>query len=95
MLAPYFVDVPMDKLSRMHGEFFAAAMGGPVNYTGRPIAHAHQDLRITLAAFQRFVQHMFEALSKYPLSAQECYDIISRLNLYTNDVVSAGTGLVG
>ena len=94
-LAPYFKNVEMNKLRRMQFEFFSAALGGTVNYTGRPILHAHHGLKITLVDFQRFVQHLFETLAKYPLSEQECYDIIARLNLYTNDVVSAGTGIVG
>jgi len=94
-LAPYFRDAPMDKLRRMQFEFFSAALGGPLQYTGRPIVNAHQDLHITLAAFQRFAKHFFDVLADYPLSEKERYDIASRLNMYTNDVVSAGTGIVG
>jgi hemoglobin len=94
-LAPYFSGVAMDKLRRMQFEFFAAALGGPGHYSGRPIVHAHQTHRITLQAFQRFVAHLFDTLARYPLSEQDRYDIIGRINLYTNDVVSAGTGIVG
>ncbi|MCK9383539.1 MAG: group 1 truncated hemoglobin [Nevskia sp.] len=94
-LAPYFSHVPLDRLRNMQFEFFSAALGGPVRYTGRPIAHIHQSLRITLADFQRFVQHLFETLAELPLTEHETYEIVSRLNLYTNDVVSAGTGIVG
>lgn len=79
----------------MQGEFFAAALDGPVQYTGRPIIHAHQHLKIRLVDLQAFVAHLFETLRRYDLKEQECYDIICRLNLYTNDVVSAGTGIVG
>lgn len=93
-MRPYFVGVDMDKLKRMQVEFFSAALGGPVHYSGKPILDAHHDLRITLIAFQRFVQHLFDILEKYHLSEQECYDVIARLNLYVNDVVSPGTGLV-
>jgi hemoglobin len=94
-LAPYFSGVPMERLRRMQSEFFAAALDGPVRYTGRPIIHAHQHLKIRLADLQSFVRHLFDTLQAYRLSEQDCYDIICRLNLYTNDVVSAGTGLVG
>lgn len=94
-LAPYFKHVPMDKLRHMQFEFFAAALDGPVHYTGRPILHAHQGHRITLAAYQRFVHHLFETLEERHLSEQERYEIISRLNAYTDDIVSAGTGMVG
>lgn len=94
-LAPYFKHAPMDKLRHMQFEFFAAALDGPVHYTGRPILHAHQGHHITLAAYQRFVHHLFETLDACHLSEQERYEIVSRLNAYTDDVVSAGTGIVG
>ncbi|MDR3416883.1 MAG: group 1 truncated hemoglobin [Nevskia sp.] len=94
-LAHFFAHADMNKLRRMQYEMFAAALGGPVKYTGRPIVHAHHGLNIALVDYQRFVQHLFDTLAKFPLSEQDCYDIISRLNLYTNDVVSAGTGIVG
>ena len=94
-LASYFARVPMDKLRRMQFEFFCAALDGPVRYTGRPIAHAHQGHRITLSAYQRFVHHLFETLESLALSEQERYEIVSRLNAYTDDIVSAGTGIVG
>lgn len=94
-LAPSFRHVAMDKLRHMQFEFFAAALDGPVHYTGRPIVHAHQGLRITLRDYQRFVHHLFETLEECHLSEQERYEIVSRLNAYTDDVVSAGTGIVG
>jgi hemoglobin len=89
-LAPFFSHVGMDKQRHMQAEFFAAALGGPVAYSGRPIVHAHQNLGITLVDYQRFVKHLFETLSKFDLTDDECYEIIGRLNLYTNDIVSFG-----
>jgi hemoglobin len=94
-LAPYFSRTSMSSLRRMQSEFFAAALDGPVQYTGRPIIHAHQHLKINLVDLQAFVRHLFDTLRNFKLSEQDCYDIICRLNLYTNDVVSAGTGIVG
>jgi len=90
-LAPFFATVPMDKLRRMQLEFFSAALGGPVRYTGRPVVHAHQGVGITLQHFQRFVAHLFETLADYPLTEKDRYDIISRINTYADDVV----GLTG
>lgn len=94
-LAPYFQQVSINALRHMQFEFFSAALGGPVRYTGRPIQHAHQGRRITLGAFQRFVHHLFETLEKCQLTEQDRYEVVSRLNAYTEDVVSAGTGTVG
>lgn len=96
-LAPFFKDARMPKLQRMQFELFSAALGGPVQYTGRSLVQAHRDLRIGLHDYQRFVRHLFDTLSdaSCPLSEQERYEIIGRLNTYTDDVVNTGTGVVG
>lgn len=89
VLKPYFADAAMDRLKLMQAEVLGAALGGPIRYGGAPITAAHRNLGITLAAFQRFVQILFDVLQEYKLSEQDCYDVISRLDLYTNDVVNA------
>ena len=94
-LAHFFSHVAMDTLRKMQLEFFSAALGGPVQYTGRPIVHAHQTHRINLADFQRFTRHLFDTLESFSINEQDRYDIVSRLNVYIDDVVSAGTGIVG
>jgi len=91
-LVPYFKGVAMDKLRRMQVEFFSAALGGPVQYSGRPVYHAHQGLRITRAEFQLFVEQLFVVMQDYPLDDGERYAIITRINTYADDVVSSGTG---
>lgn len=93
LLAPVFAHVPMDKLRRMQHEFFAAALGGPVEYTGRPIAEAHHHLHLQLAHYQRFVRCLLDTLEQFRIDEHERYDIIRRLNLYSEDVV--GNGMMG
>jgi len=92
-LKPFFINADLDKLKRMQIEFLSAALGGPVQYSGRPILRAHHHLNISLANYQRFAQLLFTALASYELSEQECYDVILRLNLYTNNIVSKGADL--
>ena len=94
-LAPFFEGVGLDKLKHMQFELFSAALDGPVTYTGRPIVNAHHHLKITLADYQRFVKLLFDTLAEYQLTEQQRYEIVGRLNLYSEDIVSAGTGLVG
>ena len=95
LLGPMFAHVPMVKLKRMQLEFFSAALGGPVEYTGRPIIDAHHHLHLQLAHYQRFVRCLMETLEQFRIDERERYEIIGRLNLYTEDVVGAGTGLMG
>lgn len=85
-LRPFFEGVAMDKLRRMQGELFAAALGGPVRYQGRPIIHAHQRHHIALPQFQRFVQRLFEVLAEFPLTEEERNEVIGRINLYADEV---------
>lgn len=92
-LAPFFAHVSIDRLRTMQYEFFSAALGGPTQYEGRPVAHAHQALKITRRQFQRFVEHLFDTLKAYPLSEQDRYDVIARLNLYSDDVIGIGAGI--
>jgi hemoglobin len=96
-LAPFFKGVEMAKLRRMQLELFSAALGGPMQYTGRPLSHAHRHLKIGLREYQRFVRHLFDTLDEagFGLTEQERYEVIGRLNILTEEVMSGGTGLVG
>lgn len=89
-LADYFTHVGLGKLARMQTEFFSAALGGPIRYGGRPINYAHQSLGISREQFQRFTEHLFETLRRFPLSDEDRYQIIARINTYTDDVVTSG-----
>ena len=95
-LKRFFHNVEMAKLRRMQVELFSAALGGPQRYSGRPLIQAHRRLQIGLQDYQRFTRHLFDTLDDagFGLSEQERYEVIGRLNVLTNDVLSA-TGLVG
>ena len=96
-LAPFFKNADTTKLRRMQVELFSAALGGPLKYTGRPMAQAHRHLKIGLQDYQRFIRHLFDTLNAagFDLSDQERYEVIGRLNTLTDEVMSGGTGLVG
>jgi hemoglobin len=86
-LRPYFEGVPLDKLHRMQLEFFSAALGGPTVYSGRKLHHAHQGRDISREHFQAFVEHLFETLKDYPLTDDDRYAVIARVNTYVDDVI--------
>ncbi len=91
-LKPFFEKTSMDKLGRMQREFFGAALGGPITYTGKPLGHVHAGRGITKKHFARFVEHLLETLKKFDLSEKEIYDIISRIDLYA-DEITGETGI--
>ena len=92
-LAPYFKDVPMDRQLRMQREFFAAATGGPIVYSGRPLSAAHHGLGISRREFQRFTEHMIETLQEHGVGKPDVMDIIARVNLYADEITSEAGGV--
>lgn len=85
-LKPFFKNTQMDKQLCMQKEFLAAAFGGPITYTGRPLAHAHQGMGITTRHFAKFVQHFLVTLHEHGVSDEDADAIISRLNTYSNEI---------
>lgn len=95
-LQRFFARTPMDKLRAMQREFFGAALGGPIEYTGRPIAHVHQGRGIKLGHFQRFVAHLLDTLREhFPLTDEEIDRIISRINVYADEITGSAGGVDG
>jgi hemoglobin len=63
-LAPFFEHASMDRLRAMQREFFSAALGGPLEYSGLPMAHAHHGRGIQPRCdFETFVVPVFGAVS--------------------------------
>lgn len=92
-LAPYFENVPMDRQIRMQREFFAAATGGPIVYSGRPLSEAHHGLGISRREFHRFTEHMISTLEERGVSKADVLDIITRVNLYVDEITGASGGV--
>ncbi|NNE92902.1 MAG: group 1 truncated hemoglobin [Verrucomicrobiales bacterium] len=90
-LSPYFKNVPMDRLQRMQREFFSSATGGPIKYSGRPLAHVHHPLAISSREFQRFTQHLIETLQEKGIDEQDVLDVIARVNLYADEITNDTT----
>lgn len=85
-LKPFFEGVPRDRLLRMQREFFSAATGGPVVYSGRPLTHVHQRLGIGRRHFQLFTEHLIATLQEKGIAENEVLDLISRVNTYADEI---------
>ena len=94
-LAPFFQHVDMTKLHSMQLEFFSAALGGPITYSGRPVGHVHHGRGITPKHIHQFVSHLFETLAVFDLTAAERDQIIDRINRYSAELLGDGGGLDG
>ena len=94
-LAPFFRHVDMAKLHRMQHEFFSAALGGPITYTGRPVGHVHHGKGITPKHIRKFVGHLFDTLDGFEITESERDEIIDRINRYSAELLGDGGGLDG
>jgi hemoglobin len=94
LLAPFFAGIETDRLRRMQREFFAAALGGPIRYSGRPLHVVHAGLGIGTRHLARFLDHLTAALADHDLSERDRYDIYSRIHKYADDI-TGGTAIDG
>jgi hemoglobin len=88
-LGPFFVDTPVEKLGTMQAEFFSAALGGPIQYTGRSLSDSHAGRGITAQHLRRYLDHLLETLQGFDLSNDDRYDIVSRINTYADEITGA------
>lgn len=84
----YFIHVSMEKLKLMQREFFSMATGGPVTYSGRPLAHVHRHLSISRREFQRFTEHLITTLEDEGIGATDVYEIIAKINIYADEITN-------
>ncbi|MEY4484446.1 MAG: hypothetical protein RL693_1898 [Verrucomicrobiota bacterium] len=88
-LAPFFRNSSIEKLHAMQKEFFTMALGGPVQYSGCPLAHTHHGRGITSKHFHLFVNHLLETLEDQGVGDNEAREIIDHINSYANEITGA------
>jgi len=91
-LSPFFAQIPLEKLRSMQVEFFTSALGGPLQYSGRPLAHVHHGHGITKAHLRRFTEHLLATLEALALSRQDIQGIYNRIALEADDVADDADG---
>lgn len=94
-LRPVFEGANIDRLHRMQRVFFAAALGGPVEYVGRPLSEAHFGHKIERPQFARFVGHLLATLERFDLEDRDVKAIIARVNTYADEILGRGHGAGG
>lgn len=85
-LGHFFRGTSMEKLHSMQREFFAMALGGPVEYSGRSISHAHHGRGITMGHFARFTGHLIETLKDIGICQEDTDAVIARVEVFANEV---------
>lgn len=87
LLAPFFKDVPMDKLLRMQQELFSASLGGPHTYSGRPLRAVHAGRGIGQPHFHRFRQPLLTTLQHAGADAEDIREVVRRVSAVRKDVL--------
>lgn len=86
-LRPYFQGVDMDKLREHQTEFISHVMGGPVTYTGRSLAKAHERLKINEQDFSEVAQILERTLLDNGVQAPDVAEIVNLLSGQKKDIV--------
>jgi hemoglobin len=87
-LAPFFTGVNMSRLKGKQVEFFAAALGGPQEYTGQSMRDAHRGRGIGQNHFDLVAKHLGESLAGAGVPDETTATIISVVAPLSREIVS-------
>jgi hemoglobin len=86
-LAPLFANADLERLRRMQFQFVAAALGGPVVYTGQELRKAHARVGVTDHAFAKFCGHLADAMDERCIGPNDVNAVMARLSMYKDPIV--------
>jgi hemoglobin len=87
-LAGFFTGTDMARLKTRQAEFFGAALGGPVPYTGAAMADAHRGRDIEMKHFELVAGHLVESLAGAGVPAPVIDQVIGAIAPLADDIVS-------
>jgi len=87
-LAPFFVGSNMSRLKGKQVEFFAAALGGPNEYSGQPMKAVHRGLGINRVHFDLVAKYLREALATAGVPSDTADTIMETIAPLSEDIVS-------
>jgi hemoglobin len=87
-LATFFAGTSLPRLKGKQVEFFGAALGGPMTYTGAPMRDVHQGRGIELEHFELVAGHLIDALSEAGVPPTLVDQIIGLVAPLAEDIVS-------
>ncbi len=92
-LAGFFAGVHMGRQTSKQIEFLAAAMGGPLPYSGPSIRQAHRGRGISMNDFNRVALHLITAFQDAGVSSAEISDIVALLTPLAADIATDAPAL--
>lgn len=86
-IGAYFQKLDMDRLKQLVFEFFSMGTGGPHKYTGRDMASAHANHKITEADYNSSNDDLLEALVENGVEEKEQMEVIALLDSLKQQVI--------
>lgn len=86
-IGAYFQKLDMDRLKQLVFEFFSMGTGGPHKYTGRDMASAHANHKITEADYNSSNDDLLEALVENGVEEKEQREVIALLDSLKQQVI--------
>ena len=87
-LAPFFVNVDIEKLREHMADFISSLTGGPDIYSGKTMDDAHKDYAITPAHFHKVAEHLQNALLTAGITQDHTDEIMSAVASLSDDVIN-------
>jgi hemoglobin len=88
-LAGFFSGTNMSRLRGKQVEFFAAALGGPMPYTGAPMRQVHQGRGITMHHFDLVAAHLAASLTAAGVSEDTTESILAAIAPLSKDIATS------
>ncbi|BBX31969.1 hemoglobin glbN [Mycolicibacterium mageritense DSM 44476 = CIP 104973] len=88
-LAGFFTGTNMARLKGKQVEFFAAALGGPIPYTGAPMRQVHQGRGITMGHFDLVAGHLADSLAAVGVPEAIVDQILGAIAPLANEIATA------
>lgn len=90
-LAGFFAGTNLPRLKGKQVEFFGAALGGPMTYTGAPMKQVHQGRGIGPEHFDLVAGHLVASLTAAGVPEPTVGEIIAVVGPLSADIVSKAT----
>ncbi|MCH8191534.1 MAG: group 1 truncated hemoglobin [Chloroflexi bacterium] len=88
-LAHFFDPERMDGLKRQQRAFLSQALGGPANYSGKPLREAHAGLGITDEHFTAVAGHLAQTLAALGVPDELAGRVLEAVASLRSEVIQA------
>jgi hemoglobin len=86
-LRGFFAKVDIDRLRSRQVQFFAQALGGPAQYTGRTMREAHGHLPIEQRHFDRVAEHLATVLREMKVASPLVGEVLAAVAPLSAEIV--------